>query len=622
MMGFTSLIDQLWKGPGNLTRDRGWGIAVTLVTLALVMTRLGQASLWADESYTGLLGASILQHGLPRPNVGLIEIHWLPGDTRDGLWVWDGWLQHYLSAAGEAIFGRTALGARFFHALAGALIPWAVYPLFRAMSDRRGVAEAATLLTGLSVALLILTRQARYYPEGTLLTIFVLRAYYASLTHRPRAAIALVVSSVLLFHSNVLWFALVGAALAVHLALVRPALPIVGRIAGAVFASGLLVLPFALWARVWARQINADGSPMEPKDFYLVLAHLRHFLLELHLHAAPIWALFLGGAVASGRRRPLRAIVCVTGAILSSLVLSGPHTALVLIVFAATAGLFAAAGLGIILTEAREPQPRRGWMPGILVGLLCASLLLGVSATCYQPYFRYLAPLLPFAALLAAQSIFRVFNRPWLAWTAIALLIWTSAASTLPIRSLSDHVSLGRLAAAGQSIEQLAQKRPPAWLRAPSFAVLFFHEGWRPEAPPSLALRSPLRDYLGEITHSFQGPIDALVDYLNAHKKPGDRFLIPYGAYPVAYHTGMAPMTFDPAMEPPRWVIFRADWRFHDAYYFENDNDVRAWIGKRHYRRTTLDAIDMPYQNREEPDLHLFRTARNGPPVVILERVE
>ena len=291
-------------------------------------------------------------------------------------------------------------------------------------------------------------------------------------------------------------------------------------------------------------------------------------------------------------------------------------------IFAATAGLLAAAGLGILLAEARRSRRGEGWMPGSLVGLLCAVFLVGLSVSCYYPYFRYLAPLLPLVALLAAQSVFRIFRAPWLAWTAVAALLWTNAASTLPARLLSDHVDMGRLAAADRSDQELARKRPPAWLGAPSLGEFFFHAGWRPEAPPSLALRSPLFDLLGEITHPFRGPIDALVDHLNAHKRPGDNFLIAYGEYPIAYHTGLAPLAFNPAVDPPRWVIFRDAWRFHDAYYFDNEDAVRAWVGKRRYRRIALDAIDTRYQNREEPDLHRFRTARRGPPVVIHERVE
>jgi hypothetical protein len=40
------------------------------------------------------------------------------------------------------------------------------------------------------------------------------------------------------------------------------------------------------------------------------------------------------------------------------------------------------------------------------------------------------------------------------------------------------------------------------------------------------------------------------------------------------------------------------------------------------YEEIVLDAVDTQYQNREEPDLHLFRTAREGPRVKLLRQID
>ncbi len=593
---------------------RGWGLAVSLLTLALSLMRLGDSALWADEAAPGLLGLQILKHGLPRVLRGDYLIHFQPNDAHHGLWIWDGWIQCYLSAAGEALFGATALGARFFHTLAGALIPFVAYPLFRAMSSRRGVAEAATLLTGLSVPLLIAIRQARYYPEGVLLTLLVMRAYHDALEARPRAARWLALWAVLLFHANFPWFFAVGAALALHLLLVRPPRPIVARLAAAALCAGALVLPFALWARIWDRRLTTWGTPLLPNDPYQVISFARHYLLEINLHAAPLLLLFLAGAVAAGGTRAVGAGFLVLGALTFPVVLAGPHTPLAVWVFTLFLAIFAAFGLRLLIAEARRPAAERGWMPGSLVGLLCVVFIGSFSKTATYPFLRYLLPLWPFLLLLVAQSAFTLGRRAWVAWSLVGALILTNALSVWPIRLASEHAELGKLTAAGRSREELRRERFPRWLRGFDYYHAFGMIGWRPEAEPSLAVRLPLADYLDEIRHPLRGPIDAISEYLNAHKRPGDRFFMVFEEYPVAFHTGLAPQRFDPLEQPPRWLIIRPLWPLQDE-------NVAEWLNRAKYRRTAFRAIDTPYQNREEPDLHRFRSATKGPSIVIAERV-
>jgi hypothetical protein len=104
------------------------------MTMILVLCRLGDAALWEDEGITGLLGAHIIKFGLPHVQDGDLKIFLLPGETRHGIWIWDGWLQAYLSAAG-GLFGRTVRCA-LFRDRRGA-DPWASYSLFRSMTRRR-----------------------------------------------------------------------------------------------------------------------------------------------------------------------------------------------------------------------------------------------------------------------------------------------------------------------------------------------------------------------------------------------------------------------------------------------------------------------------------------------------
>ncbi|MDP3936926.1 MAG: hypothetical protein Q8R92_02175, partial [Deltaproteobacteria bacterium] len=329
----------------NPQERRWWGAAVSALTLMLALVRLGQSSLWADESYTANIGLQVLKFGLPRMEGSLFVPESIEWGVRGGIWIWDGWLQYYISAAGEAIFGQTAFGARFFHTLAGALVPWAAYPLFRAIASRRGVAESATLLTGLSVQFLVAIRQARYYPEGILLTVLLLRAYQGGLVGRPRAAWMLALWSVFLFYTNFVWFSLLGVTLLIHLALVRPPLGVSARMAAAGLSALVTILPFALWSRVWDRRWGTSISSQDP---YIALSAIRYYLLEINLHGAPMLLLFGAAAYAAGRAHPVRAVLCLLGAVLFPAVLPQSYTPLATWVFAVLLVVFGGVGVAMI----------------------------------------------------------------------------------------------------------------------------------------------------------------------------------------------------------------------------------------------------------------------------------
>ncbi len=579
--------------------------------LALALTRLGASSLWTDEAFTGLLANEILRSGLPGRGTDdvwiLTPLHY----WTNNLWTWDGWLQAYLSAAGQAIFGSTSLGARFFHTVAGALIPWAAHPFFRKLSSRRGVAEAATLLTALSVPLLVFIRQAHYYAEGTLLTVLVLRAYLACLNARPWAAPALVLWSVLLFHANFSWMAFVGLGLAVHLLLVRPPLRLTARMLGAALAAAVIIAPFAIWTRVWSRDFVPGGRP--PIDPYVVLAFMRHYVLELNVHVAPVMLLLLGGAAAAGRKHPFRAVICLLGAGVVPITIAGVHSAVALWTFTCVTAAFILFGFFLLLRRTLIHRMPGDWVPAAIPAIVVVSFVGIYPWIVPYPFFRYVVPILPFLAFFLAASVFALARRAWLAWLVVALLVCTNVFSVAPVRWAERYVSLAKIIAGERSRDDLLRTGLPSWTRAPNLHLALFHEGWRPEGAPKLDWGSPLSNYLDEINHSFRGPIDGIVEYLGPNRIPGERFYAFYGTYPISFHTGMAPQPYQPGSPPPAWVIPRATWS-------DDARRAQAWIGERPYREINLAEVDTPYQNRPEPDLHHWRTVRDGPRVRIWGR--
>jgi len=134
---------------------------------------------------------------------------------------------------------------------------------------------------------------------------------------------------------------------------------------------------------------------------------------------------------------------------------------------------------------------------------------------------------------------------------------------------------------------------------------------------------TPLRDYLYEITHDFDGPIEGIVKYLNAHGEDDDVVLVSYGDLPIKYYTGMrvlGGMTMEPLQEAKDadWVIMRKhplsrqDLRIRQ-YAMEN-------LERERYEAVELPYPDTMFQNREDPSLHRYRTAQDAENVVILRR--
>jgi 4-amino-4-deoxy-L-arabinose transferase-like glycosyltransferase len=130
--------------------------------------------------------------------------------------------------------------------------------------------------------------------------------------------------------------------------------------------------------------------------------------------------------------------------------------------------------------------------------------------------------------------------------------------------------------------------------------------------------------YLDEITHHYVGPIDGIVEYLNAHGRPNDVVAITYGDMPLKFYTkmrvlgGLTGEDLAPALDA-NWVIFRRD--IHCDKDEAVTNYLNAHLPKQRYRTITLDYPDIENNNREDPDQHRFRTATGVPGVKIMRRV-
>jgi len=190
---------------------------------------------------------------------------------------------------------------------------------------------------------------------------------------------------------------------------------------------------------------------------------------------------------------------------------------------------------------------------------------------------------------------------------------------------------------AGLGIGLLACLSPGTYLRyltplvPPLFALVGLVVGPLARAWPSVAaaavaawvLTGSLEDFVYEITHDYDGPIEGIVGFLRTHARPGDTVAIVYGDLPIKFYTGLRVVGgfTGEDIEAARgadWIILR---RHNLAPISRAIRDrLRGFVAEGGYRRHEIDYPDTAFENREDLRIHRFRTARWASPVEIWEK--
>ena len=140
-----------------------------------------------------------------------------------------------------------------------------------------------------------------------------------------------------------------------------------------------------------------------------------------------------------------------------------------------------------------------------------------------------------------------------------------------------------------------------------------------------LAWRGQMPDYLYEITHDYDGPNEGIVKYLNAHAKRGDVVAVNHENLPIMFYTDLRVICAVSGEDcssarNAQWIVLR---RF---YVTKAELDMTRLLvhnmGESRYERFTLNYPDTPFENREDPERHFFRTQESEPRVTIYRRTE
>jgi hypothetical protein len=322
-----------------------------------------------------------------------------------------------------------------------------------------------------------------------------------------------VAGATLLFHAHYVYAGTLVATVLAHAALFHRTKDAWRRLALGLGASAALCAPWAIWLAGMRYGERYGDRVFDPSR---AAANAWSFVRQLFEHVMPWWFVAAGGV----------AIVVL-----------------------------------LALRRVRTPAGQAVALPLLFVAVNVVALALVVPG----PFFRYLAPVIPFL-----------------------------------------------FAPAGAAIAALSRVRPPA---GPVLAV---------GAVAALLVHQPLRDYAHELTHDYVGPGETIVRHLETRARPTDVVAAPYGDMTLKFHS---PLRVVGALTGEDMEAARdADFVILCGHIISpKEMPFRAWLEEhldaRDYRLVELDAPDLPFENREDPALHHYRTVTEGPRIRLLERI-
>lgn len=546
--------------PKTVRRDVVAASLLLVVATILVFPNLGSICLWEDEANTALVAVNITKTGLPLASDGknLVSIFPDHRDIRDGLYIWQPWLPNYLAAGSMSIFGANAFGARFAFALLFVALVAVSYFFFRNIKgDQPSLAQITALFVATSVPLLLHARQCRYYILVPLFNLLIVRRYLLFQDEpRLRHVILAALWFTALFNSFAPGAVVLGLALGIDFLLRKPDWERL-RLALTGFLIYLVSnLPLAVYTRIWDRQFGVEPGYSNVDVFGM---YLLRYLLTINNYFFPMAVVVL--AIVLGWKK-----------------------------------------FGRVQENTPQDEMR-------LFVIICLVQLTGFSLLSDYPFTRYLIGLAPFVAFFGAKSIMTVAGRRhWLMWGLVCFIASTNILNLLPLAPLrATSLTHAGWTSAGINSEFLDPDDVGFSFARGEVALLL-------KAAPAL----PLADYVRSLLHPPQGPIDMVVNHLNAEAAANDVVKVSYEDMPLMYHTGLS-ITSATEIGPaaPQWIIQR-----HFNPNLQVDDAFLAITDTYRYTAIELPVGDVQWNNQPDPLYHFYTTPTkdHAPYVRVLHR--
>jgi len=137
---------------------------------------------------------------------------------------------------------------------------------------------------------------------------------------------------------------------------------------------------------------------------------------------------------------------------------------------------------------------------------------------------------------------------------------------------------------------------------------------------------SPISDFHYEITHDYDGPIEGIVKYLNKNAGDDDIVLTEYGDLPIKFYTDLRVISFRTIKlfsAENLSSAYAADWIILRKYWFSPEAvDLLQHMPENKFKKIVIDYPDTPFENRECPELHNFKTVQDEDRVILYHKIK
>jgi len=535
-------------------------IILTPLLIFLLFWNLGNQYLWYDEAQTAVLARSVLQYGYPRALIGDYLVY---TDETYGFgmsYIAQPWLQNYVCAVPFFLFGESNTSARAMFAIFGLLSLLLLYALSYRLFKSRFIARLTLAISATSVMFLLHLRQCRYYSLSAFLVLALLLLYLNFNERRKYSSGLFIAVSFFLFHANFGAFIPVLAALVLYFFFIEKRRDLNLEFMKMYLWVLILVLPWCFVYKIWAHGSEAPiGELFKNAKFYLSKINAHFF--------------------------PYRFLTPVV---------------LLLFLFRKKFKSHASSLQDLAIAERNKK------------GLIFLAILILVNWIFFwfadEKYARYIVHIVGLFFIIDAFLLAYVFKWNKIIGSVLFLMLcfsnllntslfYTVAKPITPVLS-SLNQEAQRRGSINEKVHGKIQKELDRVTRKADVKTYFF-------------------DFLYEITHDYDGPMEGVVAYLKefaTHKETikTDNF----NANSLFFYTDLK-VDYDFSKKTyPKWIFLRDYWTgndFYDTAYFKNI--------EKQYRKIELDYPDIWWENRpDDMKFHYFKTAPIGKKISLYRR--
>lgn len=223
--------------------------------------------------------------------------------------------------------------------------------------------------------------------------------------------------------------------------------------------------------------------------------------------------------------------------------------------------------------------------------LLCILTVLLTALPHAMPIQQYISASFPLFFLLLAILIANIFPKYLLAQSLLV---------TLLITSNLVHICLFF------PLKSVVKDRPNWFQKSPYLGNAY------DSLMREIKFKSVYFDYIYEVSHDYQGPLDEIVTFFKINGNSGESCYIDNEPESLVYYTGMKVIHRDDikAQDAPDWIVLRGDYRHAVDQNLSSEiaQNLREILSKHPYSKIELNVPSMRVNNTYDIQIHLFRS--------------